>query len=151
MQDLSHPCHAAQRAHVESTLRALALSVSGDNANSGELPPIVNVFNKSDLLKPNAQIAVLTQHENTNIGHLTSARNHTGLHSLLKDVEQKVLAVTGRRKLQVRVPSGGPEMAWLYKNAAVVETKADEQNAEKILMQVVISQCTLDQFMREFC
>ncbi|XP_023175780.2 putative GTP-binding protein 6 [Drosophila hydei] len=151
VQDLSHPCHAAQRAHVESTLRALALSVSGDNANSGELPPIVNVFNKSDLLKPNAQIAVLTQHENTNIGHLTSARNHTGLHSLLKDVEQKVLAVTGRRKLQVRVPSGGPEMAWLYKNAAVVETKADEQNAEKILMQVVISQCTLDQFMREFC
>ncbi|XP_017968822.1 putative GTP-binding protein 6 [Drosophila navojoa] len=151
VQDLSHPCHAAQRAHVEATLRSLAFSVSQGNSNAGELPPIINVFNKCDLLKPNAQVSMLAEQTDTAMCHLTSARTHAGLQTLLKDVEQQILDVTGRRKLQVRVPSGGPEMAWLYKNAAVVDTKADEQNAEKILMRVVISQCTLDQFMREFC
>jgi len=51
----------------------------------------------------------------------------------------------------MRVPSGGPEMAWLYKNAAVVETTADAENPERLMMHVVISQRTLDQFKRQFC
>ncbi|EDV92832.1 putative GTP-binding protein 6 [Drosophila grimshawi] len=143
VQDLSHPCHAAQRAHVESTLRSLAFSVAGGDSSASQLPPIINVYNKCDLVTPQAQTAAG--------GHLISARAQSGLEPLLMDIEEQILNVTGRRKLQVRVPSGGPEMAWLYKNAAVVNTKADEQNSEKILMRVVISQRTLDQFKRQFC
>lgn len=151
MQDLSHPCHSAQRGHVESTLRSLAFSIAGGDSSVSQLPPIINVYNKCDLLTPKAQLAAVVQQPNTEVGHLISARAQTGLEPLLKDVEKQILAATGRRKLQVRVPSGGPEMAWLYKNAAVVDTRADEQNAEKILMRVVISQRTLEQFKREFC
>lgn len=144
VQDVAHPCHAAQRAHVESTLRSLAFSVAGGDSTATRMPPIINVYNKCDLLAPNAQ-----PRENT--AHLISARSHIGLDPLLKDIERQVLAVTDRRKLQMRVPNGGPEMAWLYKNAAVVSTVADEKNPERLLMQVVISQLTLDKFKREFC
>jgi len=68
--------------------------------------------------------------------HHISARAQTGLEPLLDDNEQQILTATGRRKLKMRVPSGGPEMAWLYKNAAVVETTADEENPERLLKRL---------------
>lgn len=144
VQDVAHPCHAAQRAHVESTLRSLAFSVAGGDSTATRMPPIINVYNKCDLLEPNAQ-------PQDGAAHLISARSQIGLDPLLEDIERQVLAVTDRRKLQMRVPNGGPEMAWLYKNAAVVSTVADEKNPQRLLMQVVISQLTLDKFKREFC
>ncbi|XP_017143165.1 putative GTP-binding protein 6 [Drosophila miranda] len=141
VQDLSHPCHAAQRSHVESTLRSLAFNVSGGDPTTSQLPPIINVYNKCDLVsQPSSDAAV----------HHISARAQTGLEPLLADIEEQILAATGRRKLQMRVPSGGPEMAWLYKNAAVVDTVADEANPNRLMMHVVISHRTLDQFKREF-
>lgn len=150
VQDLSHPCHAAQRAHVESTLRSLAFSVAGGDSTASHMPPIINVYNKCDLLSPNVKPSAEVQ-ESTETAHRISARALTGLDPLLEDIEQQVLAVTGRRKLQMRVPNGGPEMAWIYKNTAVVYTEADKENPERLLMQVVISQRTFEQFKRQFC
>ncbi|EDW44997.1 putative GTP-binding protein 6 [Drosophila sechellia] len=144
VQDLSHPCHAAQRSHVEATLRSLAFNVAGGDSTASQLPPIINVYNKCDLVSQEAQ-------SSSDPVHHISARAQTGLEPLLDDIEQQILTATGRRKLQMRVPSGGPEMAWLYKNAAVVETTADAENPERLMMHVVISQRTLDQFKRQFC
>ncbi|XP_017131627.1 putative GTP-binding protein 6 [Drosophila elegans] len=144
VQDLSHPCHAAQRNHVEATLRSLAFNVANGDSTTSQLPPIINVYNKCDLVASKAQ-------SSSDPVHHISARAQTGLEPLLDDIEQQILNATGRRKLQMRVPSGGPEMAWLYKNAAVVETIADEENPERLMMHVVISQRTLDQFKRQFC
>ncbi|EDW84138.1 uncharacterized protein Dwil_GK13306 [Drosophila willistoni] len=141
VQDISHPCHNAQRNHVESTLRSLAFNVGGEHQ-----PPIINVFNKCDLV-PNAD----DHAEESTAHHRISARSQIGLDPLLLDIEAQILSVTGRRKIQMRVPSGGPEMAWLYKNAAVIDTQADLENPQRLLMQVVISQRTLEQFKREFC
>ncbi|KAH8383381.1 hypothetical protein KR009_008262 [Drosophila setifemur] len=144
VQDLSHPCHDAQRSHVEATLRSLAFNVAGGDSTASKLPPVINVYNKCDLVSSKDQPPSDTVHR-------ISARSLTGLEPLLSDVEEQILTATGRRKLQMRVPSGGPEMAWLYKNAAVVDTVADEENPERLMMQVVISQRTLDQFKRQFC
>ncbi|XP_017848642.1 putative GTP-binding protein 6 isoform X2 [Drosophila busckii] len=127
VQDLSHPCHAAQRTHVESTLRSMSFNLTDGDADANHL------LNKNIC------------------AHHISARAHTGLEPLLKDIERQILTVTGRRKIQMRVPNGGSEMAWLYKNAAVVDTIADAANPERLLMQVVISQRVLEQFKREFC
>lgn len=143
---MAHPCHAAQRAHVEATLRSLAFSVAGGDSTATRVPPIINVYNKCDLLASNTETQL-----KDDPAHLISARSQIGLDPLLEDIERQVLAVTDRRKLQMRVPNGGPEMAWLYKNAAVVSTVADDNNPERLLMQVVISQLTLDKFKREFC
>ncbi|XP_017104664.2 putative GTP-binding protein 6 [Drosophila bipectinata] len=144
VQDLSHPCHVAQRNHVEATLRSLAFNMSGGDSTTSQLPPIINVYNKCDLIPIKSQTSSETDH------HI-SARTQMGLDSLLVDIEQQILLATGRKKLQMRVPNGGQEMAWLYKNAAVVETMADEKNPEWLMMQVVITQRTLDQFKRQFC
>ncbi|KAH8394569.1 hypothetical protein KR215_008827 [Drosophila sulfurigaster] len=151
VQDLSHPCHAAQSAHVESTLRSLAFSIAGGDSTATHMPPIINVYNKCDLVPASAEPTAAEQEGSRRAAHRISARALTGLDPLLQDIERQVLAVTGRRKLQMRVPNGGPEMAWLYKNAAVVFTEADEKNPERLLMQVVICQRTLEQFKRKFC
>ncbi|XP_034664298.1 putative GTP-binding protein 6 [Drosophila subobscura] len=145
VQDLSHPCHVAQRTHVESTLRSLAFNVSGGDPATSQLPPIINVYNKCDLVSQSASDV-----DAEAAAHHISARAQTGLEPLLADIEEQILAATGRRKLQMRVPSGGPEMAWLYKNAAVVDTVADEAYPNRLMMHVVISQRTLDQFKRQF-
>jgi len=118
--------------------------VAGGDSTASQLPPIINVYNKCDLVTSKSQ-------SSSDPVHHISARAQTGLEPLLDDIEQQILTATGRRKLKMRVPSGGPEMAWLYKNAAVVETTADEENPERLLMHVVISQRTLDQFKRQFC
>ncbi|KAH8292401.1 hypothetical protein KR054_009378 [Drosophila jambulina] len=145
VQDLSHPCHVVQRSHVEATLRSLAFNVAGGDSTASQLPPIIDVYNKCDLVSSTPEAT-----SDAAAVHHISARSQTGLEPLLEDIEQQILTATGRRKLQMRVPNGGPEMAWLYKNAAVVETIADEENPERLMMHVVISQRTLDQFKREF-
>lgn len=144
VQDLSHPCHVAQRNHVEATLRSLAFNMSSVDSTASQLPPIINVYNKCDLIPGKSQPTSESDH------HI-SARTQMGLDSLLVDIEQQILLATGRKKLKMRVPNGGQEMAWLYKNAAVVETMADEKNSEWLMMQVVITQRTLDQFKKKFC
>lgn len=118
--------------------------MSGGDSTASQLPPIINVYNKCDLIPMKGQKTSETDH------HI-SARTQMGLETLLVDVEQQILVATGRKKLKMRVPNGGQEMAWLYKNAAVVETMADEKNPEWLMMQVVITQRTLDQFKRQFC
>ncbi|XP_030373667.1 putative GTP-binding protein 6 [Scaptodrosophila lebanonensis] len=142
VQDASHPCHAAQREHVETTLKNLAFSISSESAS---LPPIINVYNKSDLLHGGEEKALADGN------HWISARTQTGLEPLLTDIEDNILAATDRRKLQMRVKSGGSEMAWLYKHAAVVDVSADSTNPELLLMHVVITQRALEQFKRQFC
>ncbi|KAH8304919.1 hypothetical protein KR018_004647 [Drosophila ironensis] len=140
VQDLSHPCHEAQKNHVEATLRSLAFNLSSES----ELPPVINVYNKCDLVASQKQTT-------SDAVHHISARTQAGLEPLLQDIEREILKATGRRKLQMRVPNGGPEMSWLYKNTAVVETRADDNNPEWLMMQVVITQRTLETFKRQFC
>ncbi|XP_036323171.1 putative GTP-binding protein 6 isoform X1 [Rhagoletis pomonella] len=139
VQDLSHKCKQAQQQHVIATLASLQNSI----ASNDQMPPIINVGNKIDLVSP----AQVQPSEDT---HLVSATKATGLKELLLEIEHKVLTVTGRRKMTMRVRNGGAEVAWLYKNAAVTDVRADEGSAEHLLMTVVISELTMQRFIRTF-
>ncbi|XP_039440005.1 putative GTP-binding protein 6 [Culex pipiens pallens] len=138
VQDISHPNHAEQKNHVESTLAALLKSTGTNN----ETPPnIINVGNKVDLLPNNTPPSDL---------HLVSSKTLAGVNDLLAKIEQNILESTGRQRIIIRVPMGGAEVAWLYKNAAVTETGADPDDSQRMLVSAVITDAKLAQFRHQF-
>lgn len=138
VQDISHPNHLEQKKHVETTLQSLLKSTS-----THQPPPIINVGNKVDLLTPK------NPSPPTNL-HLVSSQTLAGINDLLLNVEQTLLKTTNRQRIIIRVPMGGPEVAWLYKNAAVTETHADPDDSQRMLVGAVITDAKLAQFRHQF-
>lgn len=139
VQDVSHPNHHEQKKHVESTLTALLKSTGTDQNR----PAIINVGNKVDLLEsPNPD-------DVSNL-YLVSSKTLAGVNDLLLQIERNLLQATGRQRIVIRVPMGGPEVAWLYKNAAVTETAADPVDCQKMLVSAVITEAKLAQFRHQF-
>ncbi|XP_065361177.1 putative GTP-binding protein 6 [Calliphora vicina] len=143
IQDLSHTCCEAQKQHVESTLKTLTQNMFLEDEDKVDLPPIIRVGNKVDLLE--------MKNVNDFTGLKVSAKKQQGLTELLEEIENHILTTTNRRKLTIRVPNGGIEMSWLYKNAAVVNMKADNADSQNLLMDIVIKESVLQQFKKQFC
>uniref|UniRef100_A0A1Q3FKA4 Putative gtp-binding protein hflx n=1 Tax=Culex tarsalis TaxID=7177 RepID=A0A1Q3FKA4_CULTA len=136
VQDVSHPNHQEQKNHVETTLASL-LKSTGTN----QTPNVINVGNKVDLLPDNNPPPNL---------HLVSSKTLAGVNDLLGEIERNLLQTTGRQRIVIRVPMGGPEVAWLYKNAAVTETVADPDDSQRMLVSAVITDAKLAQFRHQF-
>lgn len=139
VQDIAHENYEEQKKHVESTLDQLLRSISNTGTH---LPPIINVGNKADLYKGNLDIFGDME--------IVSSKTQSGINDLLQTLENAILLTTQRRKMIIKVRCGGEEFAWLYKNAAVTETKSDPKSSEHILMHVVICEATLQQFKHKF-
>ncbi|XP_058057672.1 putative GTP-binding protein 6 [Anopheles bellator] len=146
VQDMAHEAHTEQRAHVERTLQSLMRD--GDRKLTEDR--IINVGNKIDLVTDPSDLPSSGDTDTDDRLHLISSQTLHGVHELLMEVERRVLRVTGRQRLVIRVPMGGQEVAWLYKNAAVTETAADSENAERMLVSVVITEAKLQQFRHLF-
>lgn len=73
-----------------------------------------------------------------------------GVNDLLVEIERQILKVTNRIKMIIRVPMGGEELSWLYKNSAVTPALADPNNSQYLLAHVVISELSLQQFKNTF-
>lgn len=50
----------------------------------------------------------------------------------------------------VRVPNGGEHYQWLYREASVVECNADEEDANYMLMRVIVTKSKLGRFSKHF-
>lgn len=141
VQDIAHENYDEQRKHVETTLEQLLRSIS-NTSDGSHLPPIINVGNKVDLYS--GDLDRFAEME------VVSSKTFAGINDLLQTLENAVLETTHRRKMTIKVRSGGEEAAWLYKNTAVTDTEADPKSPEHILMHVVISEPTLQQFKHKF-
>uniref|UniRef100_A0A336M4B6 CSON011519 protein n=1 Tax=Culicoides sonorensis TaxID=179676 RepID=A0A336M4B6_CULSO len=141
VQDIAHENYEAQKKHVESTLEDLFNKMSDDH-QEGHLPPVINVGNKIDLFQ--GDIEQFSEME------VVSSKTFSGINDLLQTLENAILQTTKRRKMTIKVRSGGEESAWLYKNTAVTHTEEDPKSSEHILMHVVISDPTLQQFRHKF-
>ncbi|XP_058119168.1 putative GTP-binding protein 6 [Anopheles ziemanni] len=147
VQDLAHENCTEQKAHVERTLRTLMRN--GEQSLAPER--VINVGNKVDLVEDRQEVITGADDETPNGRlHLVSSKTLHGIHELLLEVERKVLQVTGRQRMVIKVPMGGQEVAWLYKHAAVTETAADPTNAERLLVSAVITKAKLQQFRHLF-
>lgn len=140
VQDVSHEQWEEQRDHVETTLASLIRNNTKQTDHIME--NVINVGNKVDLVPT----------EQRNFGELRTISSTTlaGVNDLLIELEEKLLSITHRMKLTMRVPNGGEEMQWIYKNAAVTDSEADENDSQKLLLHVVISHAKLQQFKHHF-
>lgn len=141
VQDVSHDDWILQRNHVENTLRSLLKNIRRTNEDV-TLDNIINVGNKIDLIE--------TDKERFDDLIKVSSKTLSGVNDLMLKLEQLLLETTNRLKMTIRVPMGGEEMKWLYKNAAVTDSEADPKDNQKCLLHVVISKTILDQFKHYF-
>ncbi|KAG5672982.1 hypothetical protein PVAND_003066 [Polypedilum vanderplanki] len=151
VQDISHDDWILQRNHVEKTLITLMRHTSSNNSINGNkkidekvsLDNVINVGNKIDLVS-------YEKTENIKDLRVVSSKTLAGINDLLIELEEKILQATDRVKMTIRVPMGGEEMQWLYKNTAVTSSEADPNNNQKILLNCVISRTTLEIFKHRF-
>ncbi|CAH1730012.1 unnamed protein product [Chironomus riparius] len=141
VQDVSHDDWILQRTHVENTLKNLLKSIRR-NDDDVTLDNVINVGNKIDLVDEKSR--------DFNDLITVSSTTLSGMNDLMIKVEDLLLKATDRLKITIRVPMGGDEMQWLYKNSAVTSSDADPKDNQKILLHVVISRTALDQFKHHF-
>lgn len=141
VQDVAHENWAEQKNHVETTLAALIRNNTKQTDHI--LENVINVGNKVDLVAKE-------KYQEFGDLQMISSTTLIGINDLMENVETRLLAATKRMKMIVRVPNGGPEMQWLYKNAAVTNSDADPKDSQQLLLNVVISQSVLEQFKHHF-
>lgn len=140
VQDVSHENWLEQKNHVETTLASLIRNNTKQTDHIME--NVINVGNKVDL--------VPTEQKNFGDLQTISSKTLAGINDLLMCVEKKVLSTTNRIRMTMRVPMGGEEAQWLYKNAAVTDSEADAKDQQMILLHVVISNAKFQQFKHRF-
>lgn len=140
VQDWSHPARNFQKVHVENTLEKLLLH----NPESEKLlSNMITVANKIDLCpedKDSIDNQILP----------ISAKRLIGLEELKEKIQKKLLEVTRRMRLNIRVPMGGQESSWLYKNVAVTDTYADPNDNQYLIMNVIITELQFTKFKNIF-
>lgn len=146
VQDVSHPNFINQRDHVETTLKSLYLGYFSQPEKCYEedfKPRIINVGNKIDKVQ-NLDRSSLDGYT------LVSSKTMSGLSDLTSLVEQHVMNVTDSLEMLITVPMGGAEAAWLYKNATVVDTEADPEDSQNLVMRAIILEENYYKFRHTF-
>ena len=117
-------------------------------STDGLLPPIIEVWNKSDQLDAE-QLDVLTvaQRSASTPAFLTSGLNGRGVEGLLKGVDESLSSSAKVCQFEL-TPSEGRVRAWLFENAKVLEEKTLSDGS--IYLSVKISEVRLRQFENEF-
>lgn len=143
VQDVSHESYMEQKKHVEETIQSL---IQKSELNKILPTNFINVGNKFDLIEDPSQFTADVSMDMK----LISSTQLTGINELLMEIEEKVLKLTKRVKMVIKVPNGGEEMAWLYKNSAVASSDVDPDDSQKILLNIVIAESVLQQFKYKF-
>jgi len=112
VRDAANPDSAAQAADV--------LKVLGELGVSGDKTPIIEVWNKIDLLEPGRDaLRTMTPAGSTAAAVPVSARTGEGVPALLDAIETTLAARS--RTYRVRVPhTSGADVGWLYGHAEII-------------------------------
>lgn len=77
-----------------------------------------------------------------------SAKTGTGLNKLLRRIEEAIIKNTSRIIVSLRVPIGGDEIRWLYRNAVIVDCTYYENEYQDT--KIIIAPTKLEQFKYYF-
>jgi GTPase len=125
VRDIAHPDSEAQRGDVEEVLHNLGIE-------DGQGAPRLEVFNKIDLLSPEAR-AVLDKQLERRIGAVAvSALTGEGLADLTRAIARQLSRPTDAVRLSVPL-SHGADLAWLYANGQVLSREDDEASAHLLV------------------
>ncbi|CAN7990467.1 unnamed protein product [Ixodes hexagonus] len=134
VRDLSHPDAEAQRQNVMETLARI-------NVPTSLLESIIEVGNKIDLLP------CLPEDEAAN---LVSCVDGTGVQQLRHTIERQLIENTGRTVIRLRVPTGGSEYRWLFKEGTFQTCSVDEQDTNYSFIDAVLTPVALAKFRHHF-
>jgi GTPase len=120
VRDLARPDSEAQNLDVRKTLDELGVD-SHDRR-------LVEVWNKIDLLDPDARAAALNaaRRETARRPFVISAVTGEGIDDLLVGLENMIAASYARRLLTVS-PEDGAGLNWVYENAEVLDRRSDAE------------------------
>lgn len=140
--DVSNPEHAALRQDVLSTLD----QVFGDTL---ERPPVIEVWNKADLLPLSAHEALQARAGQSANAFLASAVTGEGLDAVGKAIED--ILATGSEVIELTLsPEAGAARAWLFEHGEVGAEKPLNGDGGAIVMSVRMSSANLARFRRLF-
>ena len=136
--DFSNPDVRHQISQVEGTLARLKVEVGSR---------LVCVGNKIDKIPTNQWRPIMER------GFLpVSATQGHGLNHLLGRLEERLISVTDRLELRLRLRPGGEEWEWLRQHSDLgeVEQGGEEEEGDTNIVHVVISRAKMERFKRLF-
>ncbi|XP_019880917.2 putative GTP-binding protein 6 [Aethina tumida] len=135
VEDLASTNFEFKRSHVLNTLKDLS-----NKAEVGDImAKVVSVGNKCD-------IGHKTDLSPLNVSSVTSE----GLDELRYQLEAAILKATSRQKLTIKIPNGGDELRWLYKNSTIISEEADEENSQLLKVKIIITTANLQKFKHNY-
>ncbi len=167
VRDISHSDSQKQKDDVVDVLKSLGLmpqtdfietlssspkgwsSLQTEEGNDDEKhyisSPIIEVWNKSDLLAKDDRIELEEKSKNSDFHCLISAVKGEGLESLNSKLSKLILRDNQTRVVTIN-SGNGALLAWLHRNAAIVSQKHIEDNVE---MEISLSEQQWGQFEKE--
>nr|XP_028583629.1 putative GTP-binding protein 6 isoform X1 [Podarcis muralis] len=134
VRDVSHPESSLQKESVLSVLRKL-------NLPSHLLESIIEVHNKVDLINRYHPAEPEAMAISALLGH--------GLEELKKEIDSRVLKVTGKNIMTIKIDLSGPQLSWLYKEATVQDVNVVPEDGTANV-KVIINNSTLGKYKRLF-
>jgi GTPase len=145
VRDIAHPDSEAQRDDVMDVLSELG--VAGEVALEGDgedAPPIIEAWNKLDLLDDDAAERVRELAERRGDVMLLSAITGQGVDGLQRVISAQL--TSGAQIHQLRLPlSDGAAIAWLHEHGEVIGSTAEDGEMQ---IEVRLSDSALTRFMK---
>ncbi|CAH3168239.1 unnamed protein product [Porites lobata] len=140
VRDISHPECDSQ---LEDVLTILEKQLS---LKAPLMENMIEALNKADLCdeEPLHMQYGVQSNNRTQI----SALNKTGLNKLRGLIEEGIIASTGKEIKRLVIPPDGPQLSWLYHEATVQETSANEEG--DIVATVIMDEATRKKYLVKF-
>lgn len=143
VRDISHPESDAQRDDVLSILHDLGI---GDDAETVRIRPIIEVWNKVDLLTNERREELSNIAARNDQIILISAENGQGIEPFKALLSAKIAKANETRSLILNLDDGAA-LAWLHDHGKV---SSREEQGTQILVEVSLSRQNWGQFEKQF-
>jgi len=120
VRDMAHPDHEAQRGDVEQVLAQLGAGPEDEGS-----PPLIEAWNKIDLLPAREREALLTEAARREDAVPISALSGFGLDTLRERIAEKLHSGAQLHRISLSAGEGG-KIAWLHARGDVVDQQTHE-------------------------
>jgi len=142
VRDIAHPDSDAQAGDVLTVLGEIGVGPRAPDGEAGEGAPILEVWNKVDMLDPDARAAIEAEAVRREDVIPLSALTGEGIEELRRIVSERLS--TGNRVRTLSVPlTDGAALAWLHANGEVI---GQEVEGDAMIVEVRLSDKDLARF-----
>ncbi|MFT3967074.1 MAG: GTPase HflX [Sphingobium sp.] len=146
VRDIAHPDSEAQRDDVLGVLGELGVLPGGEDGAPGDGAPIMEVWNKIDLLDAEAR-PVVEERAQRETAVPVSAASGEGVEALTLAVRDQLLRDLAHHRLLLD-PADGAALAWLHEHGDVLETQGAQEG--RIAIDVRLSGAEYARFLSRF-